>query len=151
MTDILADFVPNSLDFDILLDGFDLASHDGLKTAVLMSLFTDRRAGADDVLPDNTRDLRGWWADGFAEISDDKIGSRRWLLSRAKLTAETLKRLKDYDTEALQWLIDDGVAKAVNVTVVRQDPHTALETITIDSPDGSVRKYDYIWRALNGL
>jgi phage gp46-like protein len=44
---------------DVRLDGGDLSTDDGLETAVLLSLITDRRAEADDVLPDGGTDRRG--------------------------------------------------------------------------------------------
>lgn len=93
---------------DLALGGYDLATEDGLRTAVIVSLFTDRRAEADDEIPDGGDDRRGWWA--------DSIGSRLWLLARAKETPDTLARARAYAIEALQWLIDDGVATAVDVT-----------------------------------
>ena len=94
---------------DLALAGYDLATEDGLRTAVIISLFTDRRAEADDEIPDGGDDRRGWWA-------DPAMGSRLWLLARAKETPDTLTRARAYAIEALQWLIDDGVATAVDVT-----------------------------------
>ncbi|WP_317201492.1 phage GP46 family protein [Janthinobacterium sp.] len=91
----------------LLLSGGDL------ETAVLISLFTDRIAAQDDVIPDGTGDPRGWWADDPLH----PVGSRLWLLSRAKQTPETLSRAQDYIAEALQWLIDDGVVARFDILV----------------------------------
>jgi phage gp46-like protein len=68
------------------------------------------------VIPDGTNDPRGWWAD-----SDVPIGSRMWLLRRAKQTPDTLQRAFDYLCEALQWMLDDGVVGqfVINVQWVR--------------------------------
>ncbi|ABE29931.1 phage GP46 family protein [Paraburkholderia xenovorans LB400] len=90
----------------VLLTGNDLAS------AALISLFSDRIANPDDVIPDGTDDPRGWWGD-LGE--DQPIGSRLWLLSRAKQTQETLNNAVDYSREALQWFIDDGVVARIDV------------------------------------
>lgn len=92
--------------FDIALAGHDVAPDDGLRTAVLLSLFTDRRAEDDDAVEDG--DYRGWHA-------DPRRGSRLWLLARAKETPDTLARAKAYAEEALAWLVEDGVARAVTV------------------------------------
>jgi phage gp46-like protein len=73
-----------------------------LQTAVMLSLFTDRQARLDDVIPDGSMDARGWWG-------GPNIGSRLWLLERAKATEATRQQAQDYIAEALQWLIDDGV------------------------------------------
>lgn len=98
---------------------------DDLTRAVINSLFCWRRANDDDELPGTSR--FGWWGDTF-EIND-KFGSRLWLLSRAKLTSQTPLRAKEYAEEALQWLIDDGVAAAVTVEI---------EKATVDRLDMSV-------------
>jgi len=96
---------------------------DGLETAVIISLFTDRRARDDDELPDpNNPDKRGWWGDLVAEVEDDQIGSRLWLLERSKTTPDVLVKAKEYAEEALDWLISDGIAKRGEVEVERQNP-----------------------------
>lgn len=102
--------------FDIELGGFDLASESGLRTAVLLSLFTDRRAEADDVLPDASGDRRGWWADAYPSIDRDQFGSRLWLLRREKQATQTVARAREYAEQALRWLVDDGIATRVTVT-----------------------------------
>jgi phage gp46-like protein len=91
--------------------GTQLQSGNDLANAVMISLFTDRVANSDDVIPDGTNDPRGWWGDDAAL----PIGSRLWLLSRAKQTTETLARAQDYIAEALQWLIDDGVVARFDI------------------------------------
>jgi phage gp46-like protein len=103
---------------DLSIIDLDLASDRGLETAVLLSLFTDRRAEADDTPPSgDPTDRRGWWADQFAAVEGDRIGSRLWLLDRSKRTSETVQRAKEYAREALAWLIEDRVVESVAVTV----------------------------------
>lgn len=92
--------------------GAQLQASNDLATAVMISLFTDRVALTDDVIPDGTNDPRGWWGDD----PSTPIGSRLWLLSRAKQTTETLARAHDYITEALKWLIDDAVVSRFEIT-----------------------------------
>ena len=99
---------------DWLHDNASLASGDDLETAILISLFSDREASSDDVIPDGTGDPRGWVGD---VDQDYKIGSRLWLLERAKQTQETLRLASDYIAEALQWLIDDSVVARFDITV----------------------------------
>ena len=112
MTDIaLKQFDDGSFDTDII-DG-DLLADNGMRTAVLISLFSDRIAEPDDVIPDGTSNRRGYWADAYNN-NDDKTGSRLWLLSRAKQTDETLSRAEEYANEALQHFIDDGAANNVS-------------------------------------
>ena len=102
---------------DIAVSGGDLARDDGLRTAVLISLFTDALARPDDEIPDGTDDRRGWWGNlPLAGEPADPIGSRLWLLARAKRTEETRRRAQTYAQDALAWMVADGVAAAVTVT-----------------------------------
>jgi phage gp46-like protein len=98
-----------------------LADDNGLTTAVLLSLFIDRRAEADDQLPEpaGLDARRGWVGDAIALGQTtglgDRIGSRLWLLHRAKQTDETLRQAEDYAREALDWLVTDGLAAEVAI------------------------------------
>lgn len=102
-----------------LIDGkADLATDLGLQTAVLLSLFLDRRAEPDDVPPSgDARDRRGWWGDEFLEVEGDRYGSRLWLLDRGKQTRETELRAKEYAREALAWMLEDRVVASLDVQV----------------------------------
>jgi phage gp46-like protein len=97
----------------------DLARDEGgLRSAIALSLFTDRLAREDDALPDGAgTDRRGWWGDMPAspDAEPDPIGSRLWLLARSKRTEETRRRAEQCATEALAWILRDGVASAVDV------------------------------------
>jgi len=124
----------------IVVDGQEvslgLASSEPLVRAVIISLFTWRRARPDDEQPGNSRE--GWWGDTFASVQDDRIGSRLWLLSRAKMTAETPRRAKEYAEEALAWLVEDGIAARVDVEVERRGIDTLALATRIYKADGSV-------------
>lgn len=144
----------NDQPLTIVIDGqqikLGLDSAQPLVRAVMVSLFTWRRANPDDDLPGDLR--MGWWGDAFAPIANDRIGSRLWLLSRAKLLPETAARAKEYAEEALQWLIDDGVAARVDVRTERQGLSTLAIGVQIYKSDGSrlldVRFTD-VWEFLN--
>ena len=118
-----------------LQDGNDLA------TAVTISLFTDRVAAVDDVPPDGTGDPRGWWADD----TQRPIGSRLWLIERAKRTNETLARAESYINEALQWLIDDGVVAAFDVTVEWHAQNTLGARVVARKMAGGVEAMNFEW------
>lgn len=130
---------------DVWIGCGDLVAGNELSTLVLISLFTDRRANADDKLPDGI-DPRGWWSDA---MDGSKIGSRLWLLERARNLPETLRLAKDYATEALQWLVKDGIAKKVLVTAVAVGncKNTLGLLVEITKPDGKSLKwkYRYAW------
>lgn len=125
----------------VVIDGRELSlgmmPTEPLVRAVVVSLFTWRRANPDDELP--ASDLMGWWGDSYAEIAGDKIGSRLWLLSRSTLAQDTVRRAQEYATEALQWLLDDQVATSVVVTSSRLGVHSlGLSVVVTRAESGQV-------------
>lgn len=125
MTDILINHDDGA--FDLAIAGDDLSTIEDLQTAVALSIFTNRRAPDDVVLPAEYTDRGGWWGD-IGDADGYQLGSHLWLLQREKTTAETVARAEQYAAEALQWLIDDGIAAAVNVTAER----CGLDNISLD-------------------
>ena len=121
----------------------DLRAGGELASAVLISLFSDRRAEPDDDLTDFSDDRRGWWA-------ESDFGSRLWLLERAKETQNTLQRAKTYCAEALQWLIDDGVAKAIETDARWVRRFMLGIIITVRKNDGSLEpmRFEWAWKGL---
>lgn len=112
MSDIAVIYNPETMSFSWSITSPGLAEDAGLETAVMVSLFSDRRARVDDVLPSGD-DRRGWWADAYAEHEGDLWGSRLWLLSREKQMAKVLRRAEEYGLETLKWMIDDRVVQSV--------------------------------------
>jgi len=139
---------PVAVKADIALSGSDALVDHGLQTAVILSLFTHARANTDDVLPDGGDDRRGFWADAYSELQDDSFGSRLWLLSREKQTGDVLNRAREYAQESLQWLIDDGVAAAVdvNATWVRAGVLSLQTIITKPSGDNLTYQFEQLWK-----
>jgi len=129
--------------FDIAIDGADLATDGGLQTAVTMSLFTDRRAEPDDDIPDGSDDRRGFWGDAWPDVEGDQWGSRLWLLSREKDLARVYQLAQQYAEEALAWMIEDGVARAVRVTTERLRSGVMGIPVEIEKPNGE--RYADVW------
>lgn len=92
---------------------------DELVQATLISLFSWRKSNDDDGV--NIPNRQGWWGDTFASETNDRIGSRLWLLRREKLTDDVVARAREYAKESLQWMIDDALASAVNVSTDREN------------------------------
>lgn len=129
---------------DWSMQGPILATGSDLQTAVVLSLFTDRQAGPDDLIPDGTTDRRGWWA-------DPSMGSRLWLLQRAKQTQDTLQRAYDYIVEALAWLKDDGVVADVLVYVEWTRAGMLGAQVTLIAPDGTRSQEAFTWAWQQGI
>lgn len=113
-----------------------------LRSQVLISLFTDRRAAPDDPLPEPGTDRRGWVGDALATIEGDRIGSRLWLLRRAKQTEETRVRAIGYVREALAWLIEDRLAVRVDVDAAWLRTGTLGCRVKITLTEGGVERLD---------
>src|ERR1700710_2060342 len=109
----------------------DLRTGSDLETAVLLSLFTDRRASPDFRPSDGNP--RGHWSDTYSGF---QIGSRLWQLARAKKTdANTaLKTAKGHFVEALQWVLDEKIAASLDVTTFWFTPNTMGIQVIITQP-----------------
>ena len=129
---------------DISFGFGDVTTGNDLATAVLLSLFSDRLANADDTIPDLSSNRRGWWADD-ASTEEGKIGSRLWLLDRAKEIEATLRAAEDYEREGLRWMIADGIAAEIDVLVEWTRPTMLGSLVTVRKPDGQLVTLDYAW------
>lgn len=125
----------------------DLAIDTTLKTAVLISLFTDRRAIIDD------KQERGWWADSYNELGSnaDEIGSKLWLLSREKVTPLVLVRAKEYAIEALQWLKEDGLVKDFSINVASSQKDSFVIKVKLHINELLTESFSHTFGGQNGL
>lgn len=149
MADIRSVFIDLEKGVDYALEQLGLSEDDGLDTAVIISLFTDRQAEPGDVIPDGTDDKRGHWTDSFPIVEGDRIGSRLWLLNREKQLLEVMLKAKGYCEEALAWMVTDGVARSVTVTVTNPRNGLLHALIEIAKPNGTNTQYQFenFWSA----
>ena len=127
---------------DITVVGADLGiDPTGLETAVLMSLFTDRRVEDDD-LPPGEFDRRGWWGDALSETGDE-IGSHLWLLSREKQIPSVLVRAEGYAQESLAWMVNDGVVRETEVMAEWVEDGFLGIRVQLRLPDRSAAEYQF--------
>lgn len=134
--------------FDLKTASQDLVTDDGLRTATIISLFSDQRVDPDS-LPPGEIDQKGWWGDEFLENSQDQIGSKIWTLSREKRTKSVQSRAEQYAKDALQWMIDDGVARSIEVSFAFNAQGYGLWEIEIHRPFGKpvTVKFSNAWDA----
>lgn len=113
--------------FDVAIDGRDIARDSTPATGMVLALGCDRRAHPDDTLPDDggadpglsLNPGRGWVGDAL-DAQGRRLGSRLWLLERAKATEETRKLAKLYAEEGLAGLAGDrGASAAVSAEWLR--------------------------------
>lgn len=163
MIDIALNFNSDRFDFDLSLqwDGVngDLEGDQGLLTAVIISLFSDRRANDDDPLPDERvglpSDLRGWWGDLLeddAPYAENALGSRLWLLWREKDMDSVVARARQYAEESLQWLIRDGRVSGLHVTASRVSKGylgISVQALPVPGANEKSREWNFVYDYVN--
>lgn len=133
------------------LQVFALELEDTLATAVILSLFSDRRAGPDDELPLHQQNRRGWVGDEFmAEDFDprvDSLGSLLWLCYVTKTVTDVRERARFAVQEALAWMLRDGIASRIDVTTEWAGPRLDRLAVrpTIYKPGQVAPVYDVLW------
>ena len=143
-TDFLSPTGTPVLGADVLAS-YSVELEDTLGTAVILSLFTDRRAGRDDVLPANESRRRGWVGDEFvSDEPEDAWGSTLWLCLIGKVDAQTLERARFAAQEALAWLIRDGIAARVEVSAEWVADRLAVRPV-IYKAGQTAPVYDVLW------
>lgn len=124
---------------DILLNesNTDLQTGKDLKTAILVSLFSDSRANPEELLLDE--DPRGWWS--------RDLGSLLWLLARQKATLQNLEKGIQYIKDALNWLIVQNIAKSIDVIGTIENRSKFNFIITIKKSNDY--RFQYLWENIN--
>jgi phage gp46-like protein len=118
-----------TLDWQLLPNG-TLDDTQALATAICIALGTNALADDNDTLPDPDSTNRcGWWGDLDAELiwNGWPIGSKLWLLRRAKITSasardgSTLVVVENYIRDAVQPFVDRRVCTSFDIVVSRVD------------------------------
>ncbi len=128
-------------DFSIDENG-DIETDDFFDTSILVALFTDKRATAEEMPVSRLR--RGWIGD---ESNEDGFegGSKLWLYEQAKLTRDTLNGLSTESNAALAYFIEDNIAISVFSSADLINGATGL-TITTTRPNSRVdRRFFELW------
>lgn len=116
-----------------------LLTDDSLTNAIVISLFTDARV-------DNQR---GWWGNDFNQNEERQVemGSRLWTLACSKQLADVLDDAQAYAEQALQWLIDDGHALAIDVMATNPEQSVLLLSVVVTLPNGQTeqRTFSAVW------
>ena len=125
---VLQELDGGAYDIRIGFDG-DVETADFFDTAILVSVLSDKRANASEVLDSSRR--RGWIGN---EVRDDgfEIGSKFWLFEQSRLTRTVMNSIEDVVRESLQWLVEDGFAVSIrSVRVVPLPPSSPVVGIRL--------------------
>jgi phage gp46-like protein len=98
-----------------------------IKELVRMSIGTDKGA---------------WWA-------DPAFGSDLWLLKKeGKVDGQTAGKLEQMIRESVRWLVDDGLALAIDCAAERNGKSRIEYRVTVTRPDGSPVVVKDAWHVL---
>ena len=130
-------------DLELTEDGTDLLGAVNLRTSIGISLFTNRRTNDDDIIPN----AGGWSGDAIRPEGRDLLGSKLWTLRSEKTLDSVLVLAKQFVEESLQWLLDDNVARALNVQTAYLSKPKGIMTIVVDVVrfSGLNESFSYVW------
>jgi phage gp46-like protein len=130
--------------WDLSISNGDLEGVEGFDTAIFSSLLTDARAPESIVLKPENR--RGWMGNLASTVDGRDFGGLLWLVNQRRLTQETLNEAVDYARQALDWLVEDGLASNIEVTGTIVPRSGITLEIVITSPEGeTVTHYVPLW------
>lgn len=130
--------------FDIELDepNQDAQLTNGLEAAVIVSLFSDRRAREDEVR--NPLKRRGWIGDLLTDIPGDLHGSGLWFYEQSRLTAVEAAGVAAEARNALQWMVDEELCDSVSVEVAYNPSARAVYlNVTVFLLEGGVSQHAF--------
>ncbi len=133
----------NSGVYDISIgNNGDIRTQDFFDTAIMMSIFGERRANISEVL--NPRLRKGWI--GNESTPGFEIGSKVWLYEQSRLTRTVINGIENAARESLIWLVTDGFAASIDKVNATLSGTSVLLDITITRPNGKVEKRHFnLW------
>jgi len=142
-------------EFDWQISGTSLKDDDQLFNAVMLCLFTDKRARDDATLPGDDDDPRGWWGnyvDVDSAAGEQELGSHLWLFERVAMTDENLKGIEDAVRDALLPLVNSGMVASTSVSVEWDKPSGRVSIgVQAYSQEGEKmfdQRYARVWQQL---
>jgi len=139
--------------YDIQIDDSgDVETADAFDTAIIVSLLSDKRASESEMLEPQRR--RGWI--GNESTPGFEIGSKLWLFEQSRLTRTVMNQIVDEAKQALQWMVDAGLAVEIRSVEVNLLPPSSpiigiqLTVEILRSPSVVEQRYFNFW-AQTGL
>ena len=139
--------------FDLAFDESkgDLLTTESLENSVVMSIGSYARERNLGNVANLKPTVGGWWGDALD--AKGTLGGYLYEAFPGKLTDSTARSVEKLCSEALAWLIDDGVAKSVDCTAAIANQETMNVNITVKRPEGGDEAflYELNWSATNGI
>jgi len=130
----------SNYDIQIASNG-DILTEDFFDTAILMSIFCERRAEPSEVPQSERR--RGWI--GNESTPGFEIGSKLWLYEQARAKRSVLLGIESAFEDGLQWMIDDKILKSLKIKATLTDGDIIVEA-TLEHYSSRVdKRYYNLW------
>lgn len=129
------------------LDGGDISINNGLiemsgglQTAVYLSLFG---GNDEDNKIDNQEFNKSWWGNSNEKEINQIRSETQYLLKSLPITSSNLRKLELTAKRDLNWMIDIGLAKEININASIPDLNVVKLNIKIDQ-----KEFEFIenWR-----
>lgn len=122
---------------------------DGFETAIIISLLTDARAASSVVQSPSRR--RGWVGNILTADTGRQLGSTLWTFEQARLTDATLNDMSVAAQESLNWMVEDGIAKAVSAVAIQNGTRSVIINVSIATIEGKQEQHAVLWRKTGEL
>ena len=118
----------------------DFITKESFDTAILYSIFGERRASQSEVAAPQFR--RGWVGN---EGQDFENGSKLWLYEQSRITRTVLNSINSSALDALRWFVNDGLLQNIEANTTLQNGAVVIE-ITLYRFNSKVeRKFFELW------
>ena len=139
-TDIRIEQNANGIwDFNLNTQG-DLDNGDFLDSSLLYAILGERRASPSEVPISQNR--RGWIGNDGKNFEN---GSKLWLFEQSRLTRSVLNDIQSAALDALNYLIDDGLATNIEATATIQNNIVILKIDIIVSQSRVETRFFELW------
>lgn len=138
-------------DLDFSEVDHDLLTTDSLENVVIISIGTYARERNLNKVANLSPVVGGWWGDALDEKGT--LGGYLYEAFPGKLNDGTARRIETLVVDALQWMVNDGVAKSVKCGAEIVGNEVMSIQITIERPDGESVAiiYEIKWKATDGI
>jgi phage gp46-like protein len=131
------------LDIDYASNG-DFDMEDGFDTAIIMSLFCEKRASESEVSEATLR--RGWIGNKYYNEDGGENGSKIWVhTEQGRITNTNLNNVKNTGQLGLDWFVEQEFLNKIETGIVTVNRQPNLE-VTLEYPNSKVdTRYFDVW------
>ena len=134
--------------YDLTIKDGDYESIESFDTALIMTIFGERRANESNQPINQNR--RGWWGNIVLDQEGFEYGSLLWTFYQTRLNTDTKNLLQSKLFEAIEWFIIDGLL--VNAEVNSEIINNNIKfTITLFRSNNNVESRSFkLWDNTGG-